>query len=93
MNHTTRHIIIEPAGVCCTRIEVDLADNKFDMIKFYGGCNGSLTAVAKLLEGVTVKQAESILGNINCNNKGTSCCVELIKGVKKALEETEGDIQ
>ena len=71
-------------NVCSSMITFDLDGNVVTNINFFGGCNGNLKAIAKLLEGATVEEIESkLLGN-TCGFRQTSCADQLAKAVIKA---------
>lgn len=81
------HFKYTTENVCAKEIEFDIQGNVISNIKFYGGCNGNLKAISKLLEGATVDQIESkLLGN-TCGMKSTSCADQLAKAVRKAYNE------
>jgi uncharacterized protein (TIGR03905 family) len=68
-------------GTCATTIQFTRDGNKIRNIRFIGGCNGNLKAIAKLCEGMTAEDiAAKLLGN-TCNNKPTSCADQLAKAV------------
>ena len=74
-------------GTCSTAIDVEVKDGRIESVKFTGGCNGNLKAIAKLVEGLTVEQIEEkLLGN-TCGFKNTSCADQLARAVRKAKEE------
>lgn len=74
-------------GVCTKQIEFDLIDGKVYNVVFYGGCNGNLKAIARLVDGFTVEEIEQKLkGNI-CGFKNTSCADQLAIAVRKAYNE------
>ncbi|MBO4694014.1 MAG: TIGR03905 family TSCPD domain-containing protein [Clostridia bacterium] len=74
-------------SVCAGEIEFDLEGNIVRNIKFYGGCNGNLKAISKLLEGQTVEYIEEKLkGNI-CGMRGTSCADQLAIAVRQAYDK------
>lgn len=74
-------------GVCASIIKFKINGNVITDIKFFGGCNGNLKAIAKLVDGWTVEEIESKLkGNI-CGNKGTSCADQLAIAVREAYEK------
>lgn len=76
---------------CAQVISFDLDGNVVTNIDFYGGCNGNLKAIAKLLEGSTVEEIESkLLGN-TCGRRPTSCTDQLAIAVRKAYNETGGN--
>lgn len=76
-------------NVCAQRITFDLSGNTVTDISFYGGCNGNLKAIAKLLEGATVEDIrDKLLGN-TCGRRPTSCADQLAKAVMKAYVELQ----
>ena len=76
-------------GVCPRSISFDLDGDVVSNIDFYGGCNGNLKAISKLLEGSTVDYIEQkLLGN-TCGRRPTSCADQLAIAVRKAYEESK----
>ena len=74
-------------NVCSQVINFDINDNVITNIEFYGGCNGNLKAIAKLLEKATVEEIEEkLLGN-TCSRRPTSCTDQLAIAVRKAYKE------
>ena len=75
-------------NTCATRIDFDLTDGVVSDITFYGGCNGNLKMISKLLEK---KRAEEIVaaceGN-SCGGRPTSCADQLAQAVKAALAQS-----
>ena len=53
-------------------------------IDFYGGCNGNLKAIAKLVDGWTVEKIEEMLTGNTCGRRSTSCADQLAKAVRAA---------
>ena len=69
-------------------------DNKLLSAEFYGGCNGNLQGIGKLVQGMDINEVISRLEGISCGGKGTSCPDQLTKGLKKYLELVEsGQLQ
>lgn len=80
------HYKYQCKGTCSQFIEFDINEDKITNIKFYGGCNGNLKAISKLVDGWSVEKIESyLLGNL-CGYRNTSCADQLAKGVKEAYE-------
>jgi len=74
-------------NVCSQVIGFDINGNVITDIEFYGGCNGNLKAIAKLLEGSTVEEIEEkLLGN-TCGRRPTSCADQLARAVRTAYNE------
>ena len=81
------HYRYKTTGTCAQFIDFDINDNVIRNIVFYGGCNGNLKAISKLVNGWTVEKIEQyLLGNL-CGMKGTSCADQLAKGVRAAYNE------
>ena len=51
-------------------------------VKFNGGCNGNLKAIAKISEGRTVDELASYWEGNTCGRKQTSCAEQFIKGMR-----------
>lgn len=76
-------------NTCAQLISFDIEDNVVSNIEFYGGCNGNLKAISKLLDGATVEEIEEkLLGN-TCGRRPTSCTDQLAKAVRAAYEENK----
>ena len=69
-------------GICSWIIYFDLENNVVSNIEFYGGCNGNLKAISKLMDGKTVEEIEELLSGITCGNRPTSCTDQLTKAVR-----------
>ena len=76
-----------PQGVCCQQMNVEISDdNKLVSAEFYGGCNGNLQGIAKLIQGMDISEVIERLEGISCGGKGTSCPDQLAKGLKQYLK-------
>ncbi len=73
--------------VCSTDITFDLEGDVVRNIRFTGGCNGNLKAIAKLVDGWTVSQIEEKLAGNTCGRRPTSCADQLAKAVRKAYDK------
>ena len=87
-----------PKGVCARRLEFELDGDIVKNVRFKGGCNGNLKALAALTEGMTVDQVCERLKGITCGLKNTSCSDQLAQALAKAQEiekkkAAEGDSQ
>lgn len=76
-----------PRGVCSTQIEFELDGNTVRNIRFQGGCNGNLKAIAALADGMTVQQIKDKILGIKCGFKSTSCSDQLAQALISALEK------
>jgi uncharacterized protein (TIGR03905 family) len=70
-------------GTCAKLIIVDEERGVIKSVEFKGGCQGALTALAKLIEGKTLKEAADLLEDIQCGERGTSCPDQLAKYLRK----------
>lgn len=75
----------KPQGVCSYEMTIETEGNAIKKVKISGGCAGNTLGVAKLIEGMDIKEAIKKLKGIPCGAKGTSCPDQL----SKALEEIE----
>lgn len=75
-------------GTCSRQIDVELDGNIVKYVKFYGGCDGNLQAIPRLVEGLTIEQVEEKLKGISCNGRPTSCGDQLAKACRAAYEES-----
>jgi len=76
-----------PKGVCSRQIEFELEDGKLRNVVFCGGCNGSLKAIGKLVEGMDVDEVIHMLKGTTCGYKDTSCADQLVRAIEEALEK------
>ena len=72
---------------CATEIQFDIDGNVVTNIKFFGGCNGNLKAIAKLVDGWTVEQITEKLKGNTCGPRPTSCADQLVEAVNAAANE------
>ena len=72
-------------GTCSSLIEFEIEDGIVKNVRFTGGCNGNLKAIAALVEGMPKEKVIEILKGIDCRGKGTSCGDQLAR----ALEEVK----
>lgn len=75
--------------VCSMQIKFDINGNVISNVRFTGGCNGNLKAIAKLVDGMTVEEIEEKLSGNTCGFRPTSCADQLAKAVREALESTK----
>ena len=82
------HYEFYPEGVCSRKIDFDIDGDVITNVRFTGGCNGNLKAIAILVDGMTVDEIERKLKGNTCGFKNTSCADQFAKGVLKAYNET-----
>ena len=78
-----------PRGVCSREITYEIVNGKVHNIHFEGGCNGNGKGVAVLAEGHTPEELITLLENVKCSNKDTSCPAQLAKALEQALGTSE----
>ncbi len=71
-------------GVCSAEIHFELDGDAVRNIRFVGGCNGNLKAIAKLCEGMNADELEAKLAGNTCGDKPTSCADQLARAVREA---------
>ncbi|MGL4518518.1 MAG: TIGR03905 family TSCPD domain-containing protein [Phocaeicola sp.] len=76
----------ETTGTCATHIEVEVVENVVKQVRFWGGCNGNLQGIARLVEGMQVDDVLAKLEGICCGRRTTSCPNELCKALRKLTE-------
>ena len=75
------------SGVCARQIDFDLEeDGKVRNIVFWGGCDGNLKAISKLLDGWAPDEISAKLKGNTCGRKSTSCADQLAAAVIQAKE-------
>lgn len=80
-----KHYDYIPEMVCSQKISFDLEDGKVYNLSFYGGCNGNLKAISKLLEGMKAEEVIQKLEGNTCGRRPTSCADQLTKALRKAI--------
>lgn len=70
-----------PSGVCSKDITFDIEDEKVTNVRFTGGCNGNLSGISTLVEGMTVDELIDKLSGITCGGRSTSCPDQLTKAL------------
>ena len=78
--------VYQTQGTCSKFIEFDVEDGIVNDVVFYGGCNGNLQGIARLVKGMKVDDVISRLEGINCGGKGTSCHDQLAKALREQIE-------
>ena len=78
-------------GVCASTINFEVNDGKVTGVSFSGGCNGNLTAISRLVEGMEAEKVISILKGNKCGFKNTSCADQLAIALEQALNEQSGN--
>lgn len=69
-------------GTCSTQIDFEIDGDTVRNVRFTGGCNGNLKAIAELVEGQKLDWVIKKLEGIRCGYKQTSCADQLAKALK-----------
>ena len=78
-----------PRGVCSQLMEIEVEGDRIKHVKVTGGCSGNLQGIARLVEGMEIREAISRMEGIRCGFKATSCPDQLAKALKQCLEAEE----
>ncbi|GHV88004.1 TSCPD domain-containing protein [Spirochaetia bacterium] len=76
----------KPKGTCSTKITFTIDDNKIHGVCFKHGCEGNLSGISKLVEGMDAEELVKTLKGIQCGRRGTSCPDQLAIAVAAQLE-------
>ena len=82
-------MIYQTKGTCSQQISFDLKDGKIYNVKFYGGCNGNLKGISRLVEGMEADKVAEILSGTTCGFKPTSCPDQLARAIREAQNKGE----
>lgn len=75
-------------GTCSQAVEFDIDENNnLHNVLFYGGCNGNLQGISRLVEGMNCQEVITRLDGISCNGGPTSCPDQLAQALKDALKQ------
>lgn len=80
-------IIYKTRGTCSQFIEVEGENGQITNVTFYGGCDGNLQGIAKLVKGMKYNEVIERLNDISCNGKSTSCPDQLCRAVEQLMIE------
>ncbi len=72
-------------NVCSTGIAFDVLEGKVSNVIFHAGCPGNLAGIARLVEGMPVREAVRRLKGISCGGKPTSCPDQLARALEEYL--------
>ena len=67
-------------GTCSTNIELDVEEGVLKEVAYWGGCNGSLQGISRLVTGMKVEVIEKLEG-VRCGRRSTSCPDQLCKAL------------
>lgn len=73
-------------GVCAKQIDFELDGDVIRSVIFTGGCNGNLTGIGALVEGMKIDEAIERLSGIKCGPRATSCPDQLSIALSEAKQ-------
>ena len=73
----------KPKGVCSKLMELDIEGGKIKSLTVTGGCSGNLQGIARLVAGMDVDEAISLMEGVRCGYKSTSCPDQLAQALKE----------
>lgn len=74
-------------GICASSISFDIDDEKLKNVSFLGGCDGNLTGLCNLLEGMDIATVIDKLKGIRCGRKSTSCPDQLAIALQEIMKK------
>lgn len=83
--------VYKTQGTCSTNIELNVEDGVVKEVAFWGGCNGNLQGISRLVKGMKVEEVIKKLEGVRCGGRPTSCPDQLCRalhemGVNGAIE-------
>ena len=79
-----KHIQYKTQGTCSQWISVIADDNDvIQEVAFFGGCNGNLQGICRLVKGQKIDDVISLLNGIRCGDKPTSCPDQLCRALEQ----------
>ena len=68
-------------GTCSTNLELDVEEWVLKEVAYWGGCNGSLQGISRLVTGMKVEDVIEKLEGVRCGRRSTSCPDQLCKAL------------
>lgn len=82
-------MVYKTHGVCSDSIDIqvnEIEGKKYiKSVRFFGGCNGNLTGISKLIEGRELSDVITTLEGVTCGFRNTSCPDQLAKALKQIV--------
>lgn len=70
-------------GTCSSHIELEVEEGIIKEVFFWGGCNGNLQGISRLVKGMKVEDVINKLEGIRCGYRSTSCPDQLCKALRE----------
>ena len=68
-------------GTCSSNIELEVVDSIIRQVTFWGGCNGNLQGISRLVTGMPAAEVVKRLEGIRCGSRLTSCPDQLCQAL------------
>ena len=79
-----KRIQYQTQGTCSQFIDVSADENNvIQDVTFYGGCNGNLQGISRLVKGQKIDDVIQQLEGIRCGTKRTSCPDQLCQALRE----------
>ena len=78
-------------GTCSRQIDLEINDNIVTNVVFYGGCDGNLKAIPRLVDGWTADQIAEKCSGVLSGFKNTSCADQLAHAVLAAKKAEQAE--
>lgn len=75
--------IYKTQGTCSSHIELEVEDGIIQSVVYWGGCNGNLQGISRLVKGMSISEVITRLEGIRCGARSTSCPDQLCKALHK----------
>ncbi len=73
-------------GTCSSCIEIETNEDIITSVYFWGGCNGNLQGISRLVQGMKISDVFERLEGVKCGRRSTSCPDQLCKALHKMQE-------
>jgi uncharacterized protein (TIGR03905 family) len=80
-------------GTCSSEILVEEENGIITNVRFFGGCNGNLQGISKLVVGRKIEEVIERLNGTRCGNKPTSCPDQLCRALEQLVREKNESAQ
>lgn len=61
--------VYKTKGTCSTNIELNVEDGVVKEVAFWGGCNGNLQGISRLVKGMKVEEVIAKLEGVRCGGR------------------------
>lgn len=72
-------ITYKTQGTCSSHIEVEVEDDVIQQVFFWGGCNGNLQGISRLVKGMKVEEVLQKLEGVKCGTAPPPARINYVK--------------